>query len=144
MLLQLGNAGFRILHPLFSFKVEGLGHNRNRQRTQIPGNLCNDRSCTGTGAAAHTSGDEHQVRPFQGRGNFFAAFFGSTTSHLRNSACTQTLCQLFADLNLNLCVCLAQSLTVCIDGDKINSAQSGIHHAVDGIVSAAAASDHLN
>ena len=144
MLLQLVNAGFGILHALFAFKIEGLGNHRDGQRAQVPRDFRNDRGRAGAGAAAHTGGDEHQVRAFQGGSDFLPAFLRRAAAHLRNRARAQALGQLFADLDLDLCVGLAQRLPVGIHGDEFDTAQTRIHHAVHSVVSAAAAADDLD
>ena len=61
MLLEVGNAGFGLFHLLFAFKSERLGHNADGKYAHILCELCNNRSSTRTGAAAHAGGNEHHV-----------------------------------------------------------------------------------
>ena len=144
MLLQLRNAGIRILHALFSFEVEGFGHNSDRQCSQIPCDFRHNGSSAGTGSAAHACRNEDQVGTLQRLCDFFTAFLCRAPSHFGNSSGSQAFCQLFADLDLHLRVGQVQRLAVCIDGNEFHSPQSGIHHAVYGVVSAAAAAYDLN
>ena len=144
MLLQLGNTGFRVLHALFAFEVERLGYNSDGQCSEIPRDFRHNGSRAGTGAAAHTGGNKHQVRALQGGSDLFTAFFSRAAAHLRDGAGAEALGQLFADLDFHLCVGLAQGLPVRIYGDKFYPAQAGVDHAVNGVVAAAAATNHLN
>ena len=143
-LLQISNAHFRILHALLAFKGKRLGYHGNGQCTDVPGNLCHDRCCAGAGAAAHACGDEDQVRAFQCLSDFFPALFRCPATHFRYCACAQSLGQLFADLDLRLCIGKCQCLTICIDRNKLYPSESGVHHAVHRIVAAAAAANNLD
>ena len=144
MLLQLVDTGLGILHPLFAFEVEGLCNDSDGQGAQVPRDLRHDGRRAGAGSAAHTGGDEYKIRAFQRRGNLFPALFRGTAAHLRNRAGAKALGQLFADLDLNLRSGLVQCLLVGVDGDEFDAAKACVHHPVDRVVSAAAASDDLD
>ena len=144
MLFQLVNPGFGILHALFSLEIEGLGHHRDGQGAHVPGDFRHNGRRAGTGAAAHAGGNEHQVRSLQGGSNLFPAFLRRPAAHLGNGAGAEAFGQLFADLDFNLGVGLAQGLSVGIHGNEFNPAQTGIHHPVDCVVAAAAAADDLD
>src|SRR5438309_1221605 len=55
----------RIPHAAFAFEREWLGDNRDRERSHLASQRCNDGRGSGSGAAAQTGGDEHHVGAFE-------------------------------------------------------------------------------
>ena len=73
-----------------------------------------------------------------------APFRAEAISSLLSSAAREALGQLFADLDFHLGVGLSQRLPVGVDGDELHAAKARVNHAVDRVVSAAAAADNLD
>ena len=58
---QLLNTGHRIVHTGLCFKAERLGYNTDGQDSFVLGELCDNRSRTGSGSAAHTAGNKYHI-----------------------------------------------------------------------------------
>ena len=141
---QSGNAVLCLRHTAGALKLKGLGDNTNGQRTGLPGDVGNNGSCAGAGAAAHACGDEHHVGVLQHLGNGCAALFCGLLSDFGLGAGAHTAGELFADLNLFGSLGLVEVLTVGIHCNKINALYTGLDHAVDNIVARAANADDFN
>ena len=142
--LQALDAGFGVLHALTALEEEGLGDHADGQDAHVAGDLGDDGSRAGAGAAAHAAGDEHQVAALDGVGDVLAILLSSLLAHVRVRARAQTLGQLFADLDLVGRLAERQRLAVGIDGNEFHALQAGIHHAVDRIGARAAHADDLD
>ena len=108
------------------------------------GQLCHNGCRAGAGAAAHTGGDEHHVRPFQDLCQGGAALLSGLLADLGLGACTHAVCQLLADLHLVLADGLVQVLLIRIHGHKFHTVDTGFDHPVDNIIACAADTDHLD
>ena len=101
---QFLDADIRLIHPALAFKLKGLRDDADRQRTVFAGNVGNRRGRAGTGAAAHSGGNEHHVGAFQSSGNGVSAFFSSTSADLGVGACALAAGDFFTDLDFLICV----------------------------------------
>ena len=63
---------------------------------------------------------------------------------LRLAACTHTAGELFTDLHLVLANGLVQVLLIGINDDKIHTADTGLDHPVNNIVTSAANTNYLD
>ena len=90
-MLQFRDPGFGNGHAVLTLELEGFGDNADRQNSGIPRCLGDDRSRTGTGAAAHASGDERHVTALQVVQNFVLGFLGSSTADFGFRPRTQAL-----------------------------------------------------
>ena len=141
---QIGNALLGLSHPACPLKLKGLGHNADGQSAGLPGNVRNNGSRAGAGAAAHTGGDKDHIGILQNLGNGRTALLGGLPANIRLGASTHASGELFTDLHLFRGLGLVQILLICVDCDKINALNTGLNHAVDNIVACAANTDDLN
>ena len=144
ILHQLINTTLSLCHFLLALEQEGLGNNRNGQNVHLLGDLCNHRSRTGTGTAAHACGDEYHIRTLQRICNLVLVFLSGTLSYIRLVAGTTAPGQLCTDLDLGSSLGIVQRLCVRIHCNIFNVLDAGIDHTVQRIAAAAANADHLN
>ena len=132
------NTAFCLFHSLFTLKFEWFGYNTNRQNIHFFCDLCNNRSSTGSGSAAHTGSDEDHLTAFDCSSNFFAAFFRSFLASLRNASCSTTSGQTVANYDLLTCFGIFQCLCIGVNGDEVHTLHSAFDHAVNSVTAAAA------
>ncbi len=93
----------------------------NGERAKLFCDACNNRSCTGTRAAAHTAGDKDHVGTAERLLDFCKRFFCCTFAGFWIHARTKTTREILADVNLFLCVRVMQILRVGVDDDKVDA-----------------------
>ena len=108
------------------------------------GRLGHDRGSARAGAAAHAGGDEDHIGVLERLGDLVAALLGALAADLRVGARALTVRQLFADLNFISGGRHVERLLICVHRDKVDTARTGAHHAVDHVVAAAANADDLD
>jgi hypothetical protein len=141
---QFGDALLRREHALVALEAEGLGHHRHHQDVHLLRHLRHHRRGAGTGAAAHTGGDEHHVGALQHLLDAVAVLEGRLAAHVRVGAGAQALGEAAADLQGGLGVGLAQHLGVGVDGDEVDALDALGHHVLDGVAATAAHADDLD
>ena len=144
LVLQLGNAAFRLLHPAAALKAEGLCHHRYGEDIHFLGDLRHDGCAAGAGAAAHTGGDEHHVGVLQRLGNLVAALLRGLAAHFGVRTCALSMGQLLADLNFIGGAGYIQRLLIRVHSHELHTLGAGADHAVDHVVAAAAYADYLD
>ena len=134
----------RIAHTGLCLETERLCDNADRQDAHIFCDTCNNRSCTCTGTAAHTCGNEYHICTLESLCQLFLAFLSCFLTDLRLCACTKSLGQLLT--NLHSCGRLAelQCLLICIDTDKFYTGNIFIDHTVDSVVTGSADTYYYN
>ena len=134
----------RVAHTGLCLETERLCDNADRQDAHIFCDTCNNRSCTCTGTAAHTCGNEYHICTLESLCQLFLAFLSCFLTDLRLCACTKSLGQLLT--NLHSCGRLAelQCLLICIDTDKFYTGNIFIDHAVDSVVTGSADTYYYN
>ena len=142
--LELFNARFRLRHAAAAFKTEGLRHDADGQDARLARDLGNNGRAARAGAAAHAGGDEDHIGVLERLGDLVAALLGALAADLRVGARALTVRQLFADLNFISGGRHVERLLICIHRDKVDTARTGAHHAVDHVVAAAANADDLD
>ena len=130
-------------HTYLTLKCERFGNNADSEYSHIACGLCNDRSRTCTGTAAHTCGDEYHMSTFKNLLDFFNRLLSSSCTYLGISTCAASLGDLFADIYFGNSARSCECLSVCVDSNKLNAANISRDHAVDSIVSAAADTDYF-
>ena len=138
ILLEQSDTCFSRAHFLCAFKTERLGNDANGQDPHILGHFGNDGSRAGTGAAAHTSGNEYHVRAGKHLTDLILVFLSRLHTYFRLSSGTQTLGQLLADEQLLFGLGQRQDLLICIDNDEVRALQTILDHTLYCIVAAAA------
>ena len=103
-----------------------------------------DGSAAGTGAAPLARGDEHHVGALEDLADLVPALLGRCAAHLRIRAGAQSPGDLAADVELDVGVAHEERLRVGVDGDELDALEPGVHHAVDGVGTAAADTDDLD
>ena len=98
---QLGDAPFGLLHAAFAFEGEGLGHDRDGERTHFTGERGDDGGGAGAGASAETGGDEDHVSPFEGLDNFVGIFEGGLASDFGVGASAEAIGQFHTELQFH-------------------------------------------
>ena len=144
LILQLGNAALRLLHPAAALKAKGLGDHGHGENIHLLGDLRHNGCAASAGAAAHAGGDEHHIGVLQRFGDLVPALLSGLAAHLGVGAGALTVGQLFADLDLICSTGNIQCLLICIHGHELHTLGAGADHAVDHVVAAAAYADYLD
>src|SRR5690606_18433651 len=142
--LQLGQAHLRLPHALLALEQEGLRHDADRERTQLTGDLGDDRRRARAGSATHAGRDEDQVRAFQCVRDLLAALLDRLTTDLRPGTCAEPARQLLADLDLELCARQLERLRIRVDADELDAVDVCRDPPVDRIAAATADAAHLH
>ena len=100
--------------------------------------------CTGTGTAAHTSGNEDHVSTFHAFCQYVFGFFCRFFPYFRVGPCTQASGFVLTDLDLGGGAGFFQLLRIAVHSDEFHTLESGLDHAVHGVVAAAAHTDDLD
>ena len=90
------------------------------------------------------AGHEHQIRALERAGDLLAALLGGLLADFRRCARAETLGQLFADLDHRCRAARAERLHVGVHRDEVHANHAAIHHAIERVSAAAAASDDLD
>ena len=141
---QVCDALFGQTHLALALKSKGLGDDADRQDAEVMCDLCDNGSCAGAGAAAHTCGDKDHLRALERVCDLILALLSGTLADLRVCACAAALGQFGAQLHFGRCVVFGQSLLVGVHCDKLHTLQTIADHAVDGVATAAAYADYLD
>src|SRR5205807_7748736 len=105
---------------------------------------CDDRGCPGASSAAEAGGDEHHVGAFQRFDDLVGILEGRFASNFRIGACSQTVGELDAELNLHGRVRHAKRLQIRVRDYELDALHAGIDHAIDRIATATTDPDHLD
>ena len=144
VLAHFRDAHLCLAHALAPFEQEWLGHNSDAERAEIAGDLGNDRRRAGAGAAPHTAGHEHEVRPLQRMQHFVPVFLNGLATDFRPRPRAKAARQLFADLDFDVGLVVEQRLGVGIHGDELDAAHMLVDHAVQGVAAAPTHADDLH
>ena len=144
MLLDTLNTAHGIHHTRPGLKTERLGNHTYRKNSHILCKSCHHRRRAGPGTAAHTAGDKHHVRAFQGSADLLCALLGRFLSDLRLRACPQSLGQLLTDLQQCGRLTELQRLFVGVHTDKLHPFNLFVNHSIHSIVTCTAHTDHNN
>ena len=142
--VQVGNTLLCLTHPVGTLELEGLGDNTDGQDAGLMGQVSNDGSRAGAGAAAHAGGDEDHISAFQRLGNGSPGLLGRLLADLRLGTCAHAAGELLTDLDLILANGLIQVLLIRVDNDEIHTAHTGFDHTINNIVAGAADTNHFN
>ena len=110
----------------------------------LAGDLGDDRSGAGAGAAALAGGDEHHVGAADHLFDLVVVRFGGRAADLGVAAGAEAPREVAADVELDVGVAHQQRLGVGVDGDELDALQAGVDHAVHGVDAAAADADDLD
>ena len=131
------------LHALAAFERERTGHHRNGEDPHFLGHFGNDRRSTGTGTAAHASGDEHHVGALQDFGNALTVFESGLTTYFRVGASAETFGHAGAQLQDGPRADAFQRLGISVGADEFNAFNVALDHVVDGVAAASANTDNF-
>ena len=95
---QFFNSHQSIAHTGLCFEFKRFGNNAYGQDAHFLRNACNNRCSSGSGSAAHTTGNKYHVCAFHHLFQFLNALLSGFLAYLRFCSCAQSLGQLFADL----------------------------------------------
>ena len=132
-----------LIHAALALKAEGLGDYADGEYALLARDLGNYGTGAGSGAAAHTSGDEYHVGILENLGDIVAALLGGLFTYLGVGACALTVGQLFADLYLFIGSGKAERGLIGVEGNEGRSLGAGLDHAVDYVIAGAAYADDL-
>ena len=132
------------LHALAAFERERTGHNSNRQNAHFLGHFGNDWCSTGTGTAAHASGDEHHVGALQHFGNTLTVFQSGLTANFRIGASAEALGHSSAQLQDGPRADAFQRLGISVGADEFNAFNVALDHMVDSVAAATADTDYFD
>ena len=141
--MQLAESLLSLLQATAAFKVEWLGHYRNRQGSEFRRQRSHDRRAARASSATQTRGHEHHVGSFEHLDNLVRVFQRCLSSHFRIGSRAQTLRQTAAKLNLHRRPRTRQRLQVCICDHEFDSLDARVNHAIHGVPAAAADTDHF-
>ena len=122
-------------------KRERLGHDADRQRAALLGDLGDDRRGARAGAATEPGGDEDHVRVDERLRDLLGVLFGRALADRGVAAGAETAGDLVADPDLVRRVGLQERLGVGVAGDELDAHHLGPDHPVDGVAAAAADTD---
>ena len=114
------------------------------ERTHAAGDLGDDRRGTGAGTATLARGDEHHVGALDHLFDLFAVALGSIATHFGITARTEAASEVSTDVELHVGIAHQQCLCVGVDGDELDTLESGVDHAVDGVDATATNADDLD
>ncbi|CAI8929707.1 hypothetical protein EMIT093MI4_60122 [Pseudomonas sp. IT-93MI4] len=132
------------LHTLAAFERERTGHDRNSQDAHFLGHFGDDRRSTGTGTAAHASGDEHHVGALQDFGNALTVFESGLTTYFRVGASAQTFGHAGAQLQDGTRADVFQRLSISVGADEFDAFDVALDHVVDSVAAATANTDNFD
>ena len=135
------NTALCLSHSLLSFEIERLGYDTDGKDAELLCYLCDYRSCAGAGSAAHSGGDKHHVCALKRSGNLLYGFVCRLLAQLGIGSCALPFCNTLADSDAFIRKRLVEHHKIGVYGDILDSLDSGFHHAVDGVSSAAAHAD---
>ena len=141
---QSGHALLGVLHALFAFELERLGHDAHGESADFFRDLGENSRGAGTGAAAHACGDEDHVRAREELGDLGVVFESGFAADLGIRAGAQAFGQLLADRKLGGSQRGVERLSVGVRGDELDAVESHLDHRVDGVTSATAYADYFN
>ena len=129
---------------LLALELERLGHDRNRQRTELAGETGDDRRRTGSGPAAEPGRHEDHVGAVERLNDLLGVFERRLAADGRIRAGAEPFRQLAPDLELERRGVHLERLEVRVRDDEFDTVQPRSHHPVDGIAAAAPDADHLD
>src|SRR5207245_852330 len=141
---HLGDAHVRLAHPLPPLEQERLRHDADRQGAEVARRLGDDGGGARAGAAAHSAGDEHEVRALERVQYVVAILLDRLTADLGPRAGAQPARELLADLHLDVGLVVHQGLGVGVDGDELDAVEPLVDHTVERVAAAAADADDLH
>ncbi len=144
VLAHLGDPHFRLAHPLAALEQEGLGDDADGQRAQVARDLRDDGCRPRPGAAAHAARDEHEIRALQAVQDLVAVLLDGLAADLRARARAQAARELLSDLHLHIGLVVEQGLRVGVHGDELDTLETLVDHAVQGVAAAAAHADDFH
>jgi len=136
--LHFADAAFGILHAARPFKTEGPRDDTDRQDTQFPGDLGDDRGPAGAGSAAHAGRDEQHVGTANQLGDFILRLVGGFLADFGIGAGPESAGDFLADLDPIAGIGPHQRLVICVDRDEFDALHIAVDHAVNRVASAAA------
>ncbi len=142
--LQLAQSFFSLSHAAAALELKRLGHDADGQRAEFARDARNHWRRAGSGATAHSGGDEHHLGFRQHFADALFVFERGLASDFRIAAGAASARNLGANLHAHRRVVILQRLDVGIDGDEIDVAQAHIDHVVDRIAAASASADYLD
>jgi hypothetical protein len=144
LFLQLRDPRLGLHRTPAAFEAERTGHDADRQRADLLGDLRDDGGATGSGTAALPRRDEHHVGALQHLFDLLAVLLGRLLADLGIGAGAEAAGEGAADVELDVGVGQQQRLGVGVDGDELDTLQARVDHAVDRVAPTAADSDDLD
>jgi hypothetical protein len=127
-----------------ALELERPGDDAHRERVELAGDLGDDGSGAGAGAATLAGGDEDHVGALQRLLQLVAALHPRGVADGRIRARTETAGRLRTDVDLHVGVAHEQRLRVGVHCHELDPCERGVDHAVDCIRPAAADADDLD
>ena len=144
VLAQLDDPLLRDRHPALELERERLGDHGDGQDPHLARNLCDDRRCTGAGAAAHARGDEHHVGSVEEIDQALAILQRRLAADFGMGAGAEPLGDVGAQLQDGSGRVVLQGLGIGVDTDELDTFDLARHHVLDGVAAAAADPDDAN
>ena len=141
LVLKVFNAGLRLAHTAGTFKLKGLGDDRNRENAELFGNLGNHGSRTGSGAAAHAGRDKEKMRTLKRLTDLVGGFLCGHGTHFGFGARTEPG---LTERNHDVGPGAAQRLLIRVGSNKRNSLSLIVDHVLNGIAAATADTDDFD
>ena len=138
VLTELCESVFSETHLSSSFEGERLRDYGYSEDALLFRDLGDHGSCSCSGTAAHSCGNEYHVGAFQSGCDLFAALIGCALALLGITAGSQSVSQLVPYLKLVCGFAVLKDLAVGIHRDKFDALDPGIRHAVNCVSAASA------
>ena len=142
--LQRLDTLFGLTHAFYALELERFCYNANRQNAHFACCLCNNWCRTGSGAAAHSSGDETHMRAGQLINDRLDAFLGRSSPDRRARAGTQTFGDFDTHLDFLDSIALLQRLRIGVCHHKLDPVQFFFDHVVDRVTTCPANTKNRN
>ena len=138
LVAQIADTGLGLGRTAVALEGERAGHDTNGQGPEGTSNLGDDGSSTCASPTALTGGDEDHVGALEGLLDLVSVILGSLTSLVRVRTCTQSSGEVPADVELDVGIAREEGLGIGVDSEELNSLESRLDHAVNGIAAATA------
>jgi hypothetical protein len=132
------------LHAALIFKTKWFGDNTDGERSNFSSNTSYYRCATSSGATTFTSRDENHVCAEQNFADFICMVLGCLSTNFWVRSGTETFSELTADIEFDVRIGHEEILGVSINSDELNTFESGINHAIDGLATASAYANNFD
>ncbi|CAB4595447.1 unannotated protein [freshwater metagenome] len=141
---QTSNSDVGLFATTACFKPERFCHDTNCECANGFCDSSNDRRTACSRSSTFTSCDKHEVSAGEALFDFLGVILRCVATDFGVSPSTKATGELSADVELDVSIAHEQRLSVGVDCDELNSANTCVNHSIHGVDSAAADTDYLD